>query len=243
MKKTSSTILFLLTFLLASGQSKRYSDIFDFNLKGNPKSIKEISSFRFDDYLNPEYSSLFEKGINSLFSIDEYHFDSLGMLNKKYKREILDTSGYWVDYSSRRMSQYNDTIIILDYFESGSLNWKEKKILNDKGFLKKKIVEFPVVDTVIYKRDDANRIIECYSHSIGIDSQVIKIKNIQYNEKDCIKKEEEYIKCFGAMYDEPSIRTHTTDYQYSYDLNGNWIVRSTIQNNEITILTQRIICY
>ena len=242
--KTIFTILFVIMTVLCHGQKNNYNDWFDMNLKVKPVSIKEVSIFSLTDFLKPNLKMYLNSTLNQMFFVDEFHFDSNGLISKEYHKNILDTTGRWQDYKTRRLTQYKDSILVTDFYKNSrekSLN--EKRYLDEKGFLRRMIRTIPETDTIINERDQNNRIIKSYTSIQGTDTfSIIKIEN-EYNENGDIKIEKRWTRRSGPMYNKPSIEEVKTFFNYIYDSFNNWIVKVSIIHNEVSIITQRSIKY
>ena len=238
------TLFLLVISILCQGQINSYNDLFDLNLKGKPKSIKEISIFPLNDFTNPRNTVFLNSTVNEMLTINEYHFDSTGLISKEYHKNLFDTIGRWTDSKTRKMTHYKDSIIVVGLFPNGQEAWKEKRYLDKSKFSNCKIYDFPHVDTLKIERDKNNRIIKSYNHNIGPDSQtIVKLTN-KYNSNGDILTQISYIKHFGLMYgNSPSIREIVTEFKYVYDNKNNWITRTAINDNKISDITQREILY
>ncbi len=238
------TLLLLVISVLCQGQINHYNDLFDLNLKEKPKSIKVISIFPLNDFTNPRNKIYLNSTVNEMLTIDEFHFDSKGLISKEYHKSIIDTSGRWINSKTKKMIDYKDSIIVVGLFQNGQEAWKEKRYLNKSEFLICKIYDFPNIDTLKIERDKNNRIIKSYRHNIGPDSQtIVKLTN-KYNSNGDILIQISYIKHFGFVYgNSPSIREEVTDFKYIYDNKNNWIIRTAINDNKISEITQREILY
>jgi hypothetical protein len=218
------------------GQNK-YNDWFDLNLKGKPKSVKEVSLTSFTDFLTRELNA----SLHSNLEIDEYYFDTLGLISKKFSKDYYETNGYWLDYSKIDILNFQDSIILIDSVSDRHEDWRERKYLDKNQFLKRRVSEIPMFpQTFIYQRDEFNRIIEVDRDSYHIDSGV-KIKTIyELNANGDIVCEKNHIEWF---YKKSSFEDKITTYQYVYDTKNNWIIRISITDNGISKITQREIKY
>jgi len=228
---------------LCQGQKNSYNDWFDMNLKGNPKSVKEISIFPLDDFTNPKLNIYLNSTVNQMLFIDEFYFDSLGIISKEFHKDILDTIGRWIDYKTKKIIQYKDSIIVIGFFPNGQEAWREKRYLEKNEFLRSKIHDFPNIDTTMLERDKNNRVVKSHYHLIGTDSETLIIIDNEFNEKGDIILQKSFNKRFGIMYDTPSVSETVTTFSYIYDSFNNWICKISMRDNNINMITQREIKY
>ncbi len=233
------TIIFVITNLMCFGQNK-YNDWFDLNLKGKPKSVKEVSLTSLTDFVTRELNA----SLNSNLLIEEYYFDTIGLISKKFSKSYNGTTGYWLDYSKIDILNFQDSIILIDSVSNRHIEWRERKYLDKNGFLKRRFSEIPMFpETIIYQRDEFNRIIQVDSKSYHIDAGV-KIKTInELNANGDIVSEKSHIERSFAHSDKSSIEDKITTYQYVYDTKNNWIIRISITDDSISKITQREIKY
>ncbi|OFX34737.1 MAG: hypothetical protein A2X08_00980 [Bacteroidetes bacterium GWA2_32_17] len=243
--KKSLLIIFIISTVLCYGQTNKYNDWFDFNLKGSPKIIKEVSVFSLTDFLNPVLVSFLNSSVKSLFFIDEYYFDSLGVITTEFHKSISDTTSKWQVNRKKTIINYKDSIIKISYIPNCKdlvESCREKKKLVENEFVYCKITDCSI-DTVIYERDKNNMIIKIYDHFIGTDFQIISVIENELNENGDIKLQKRISKNWGVMSDKPSIRKTITTYKYIYDSYNNWILKLSIIDKEINMVTQREIKY
>ena len=233
------TIIFVITNLVCFGQNK-YNDWFDLNLKGKPKSVKEVSLTSLTDFLTFELNA----SLNSNLDIDEYYFDTLGLISKKFSKDCYETTGYWLDYSKIDILNFQDSIILIDSVSDRHEEWRERKYLGKNQFLKRRVSEIPMCPkTIIYQRDKFNRITQVYSESYYIYAG-LKIKTIyELNANGDIVSEKSHIERSFAPSDKSSSEDEITTYQYVYDTKNNWIIRISITDDTISKITQREIKY
>jgi len=223
----------------AFSQISPYNDSFDFNLKGNPKSIKEVSLFSMTD------SILFNlhNDFTMLSSINEYKFDTSGNIIKEYSKWVFSPSGSWRDYSQKETFNYKDSVITL-YHDKYSDKYEVRRYYDEQGYLIRKI-STSSPDTIIYKRNLDHRIYQSYEHYIGTDSQQITTLSNEYNSNGDVQKQKRCDKRFGIMYIDsgPSIHETIYEYKYIYDSANNWIMKISFINDSISEITQRKINY
>jgi hypothetical protein len=242
--KTLLTIFIGIMTILCQGQNNSYNDWFDMNLKEKPKLVKEISIFPLDDFSNPELKIYLNSTINQMLFIDEFHFDSLGLILKEFHKDILDTIGHWIDYKTeKKVIQYKDSIILIGFFPNGQEAWKEKRYLEKNEFLSSRIRDFPNIDTTLFERDKNNRVIKSYYHLIGTDSQAIILIDNKFDDNGDLILQKSLEKRFGIMYRTPSINETVTAFSYIYDSFNNWIFKISMRDNKINMITQREIKY
>jgi len=232
------TILFVITNFVSFGQNK-YTDWFDLGLKGKPISLKEIEIFSLSNFLEPNMSFYYNSTVKSSVFVKEYYFDTFGLISKLYKKDIIDTSGRWFDFSTAKIEHYKDSIIITE--KEGW--WKEKRFLDKNEFLKTKIIGPLGYDTMVFERDSNDRIIKEFRHFYSVDFGKIIKTSYELNDKGDIVLEKRMIKSFNVNYDEPIIIDNITNYQYFYDKKNNWILRISIIDNKVSTITQRTIQY
>jgi hypothetical protein len=236
--KTLFTLLFLITNFVSYGQNK-YTDWFDLGLKENPKIVKEIEIFSLSDFLESNMALYYNSSLKSNVFVNEYYFDTRGLISKLYQKDIIDTVGHWLDFSIAHIEHYKDSIIIKR--EAGW--WKEKRDLDKNEYLKSKIISSSGYDTIIYLRDGHNWIINEYRHFFSVDFGRITKTAYERNDKGDIIAEKRSAESYGVLFKEPYIEDNILHYQYVYDAKNNWIVRICIIDNEVSSITQRNIQY
>ena len=239
MMRTLITIFFLTITSICIGQPKNHADLFDFNLKGEPKSIKEISIFSLSDtsFFNYPYD------LSKTSMIDEYQFDSVGnIVKERHKWFLSPPLDRWIDYSQKEAFDYKDSVVTIYTFPGETS--QIRRYYDEQGYLIKKISNFNR-DTTTYLRDSNHRIKSSYEYYCGIDTEEIIEKQNEYYSNGDIQKEKRYIKSFGASYQEcgPSIQNTVSEFKYIYDSRNNWIIKITYENDEISLITQREIKY
>ena len=137
--KTIFSTFFVIFSVFCLGQKNSYNDWFDKNLKGKPKTITEVSIFPLTDFTNSSLKLYLDSKVNQMLFIDEFHFDSLGLISKEFHKGIFDTVGLWTDYKTIKTTHFKDSIIMIGHFPNGQESWKEKRYLDKNGFLLCKI--------------------------------------------------------------------------------------------------------
>jgi len=236
--KALTNLFFGIITLVCQGQQCNYSDWFEFNLKGEPKNIKDISIYSLFDTTFFNLSC----DLKSCSVINEFQFDSLGFIVKKRDKQYsYSCFTKWIDYCNYEAKNYKDSIIGI--YNLGGENIEIKRFYDKTGYLIKEI--FAKSDTSIFSRDSNHRIIGSYVHLYGTDFDIVTIKNIEYNLNGDIQKEkvtEDYstINCEDC---ESSRKENEFEYKYIYDSYSNWIVKIRCENNVISMITQREITY
>lgn len=233
-----NTIILGTITLISQGQQSNYNDWFEFNLKGKPKKIKDISIYSLSDttFLNLPCE------LKSCSVIDEFQFDSLGFIvRKRDKQYNFSLFTKWIDYSVSKAINYKDSIIAI-YNLSGE-NIEIKRFYDQDGFLIKEI--FDKTDTSLFSRDLSHRIKTSYVHFYGTDFNIITIKNLEYNINGDIQQEKRSEKYSTINCEEcqSSTKEYVYEYKYIYDPFKNWILKICFVNDKISMITQREIIY
>ena len=232
--RTLLTILFLTVISSFSGQVNKYNDWFDFNLKGKPKQVTEVTIFSLTDNTSKE---LFDNSVNKVTTKDVYCFDSLGIIEKEFHKSILYLTGRWI---INKYSSNNDSIIEVSH---GYHGYFTKKYLDHNKYLMSEIGE---QDTTKFIRDLNHRVIKKTIRGYYTDSGVNDTTLYEYNENGDVIIENEYQKHSFASFQSESPDTtihYTYHYRYVYDAKINWIVKVCIANDSISTITQREIVY
>jgi hypothetical protein len=226
--------------LISYGQKNNYNDWFDFNLKAGPRSVKEITLLNLTTFFEPDFTAYLNSSLKLNAIVDEYYFDTLGLVSKEYHKNILDTLGRWIDYSKMDLFQFRDSIIIVSYYSDGDEEWREKRFLDHNGYICSKIIESFCPDTIVFKRDSHNRIIEKYRNWYCIDYGKKENTVYELNDNgDIITERRKEIIADSQEANEKSI----IRYEYIYDANLNWVIKVTHYDNEILSITQRKLEY
>jgi hypothetical protein len=241
--KTFIYILLATITLISQGQQCYYSDWIEFNLKENPKSVREISLLSFSDYTKEDFLVYFNNSLKWNFELHEYYFDTIGFISKEFHKYPIDTLGYWRDYSTKKILQDKDSIIITFFDSDGYKTRIETRYLDKYGFISRKIDDCHCPDTVIYTRDFNNRIIKEYRNWYCIDYGQKIYTDFELNDNGDIKYKKEIIYPDQFECEEPCSSILEEKFEYNYDSNGNWIIKITYMNNEILSITQREINY
>jgi len=237
--KTVFSIIFITIATFSFGQQNKYNDWFDFNLKEKPLNVKEITLFSFTNYIKPDSKLFLNNSLKGEFWIDEYHFDSLGIISKEFHKIVVDTLGHWTDYSKMKLIQHADSIILYDPHDN---EWKERRFLDNNGHLSRKIVDGFCPDTVIFERDTNGRIIQEYRHYFCIDYGQIVNTTYELNYNGDIKLAKSSSQNISVG-NELSDSKGSMFYDYIYDAKMNWIIKLTLIDNEVLSITQREIQY
>jgi hypothetical protein len=241
MKTHQLTILFAILTISCFGQENRYNDWFDLNLKGKPKSIKEITVLSLTLTTSVGQEEYLDLPFNQMLIIGEFYFNPSGILIKEYHKDHFDNAGKWTNYKIERFSQKGDSIVLSCFESNSKMKWQEERQLDSNNFIRCRVVEY---DTIRYERDYLNRIIKSRRFLIGIDfPRKIEVE-YEYNENGDIKSTKEVIAYLALNTPEkPSIRETTTFFSYTYDFHKNWIVKVSMSDNEVSTITQREIKY
>ena len=241
MKTHQLTILFAILTVLCFGQENKYNDWFDLNLKGKPKSIKEIKVLSLTLTTSKDQESYLDLPFNLMLIIDEFYFDTSGILSKEYHKDHLNKVGRWTNYKIEKISQNGDSIILSCFESNIKMKWREEIQLDSNNFIRSKIVEY---DTIRYERDYLNRITKSKRFLVGVDFPRKIEDEYEYNENGDIKSEKRVIEYLVLNTPEkPSISETTTIFSYTYDSHKNWIVKISMSDNEVSYITQREIKY
>lgn len=228
---------------VCNGQNNTYSNWFDLNLKGTPKSIKEIELLSLTEYFKPEFSVYLNNSLKWNSLVNQYYFDTLGVISKEFHKSVLDTTGRWTDYSKMKTLQYEDSIVLINYDSDGDEAWRERRFLDKNKFIRCKIIDSFCPDTVIFERDSNNRIIKEYRSFYCIDYGQ-KINTVyELNDNGDVKFEKAFIHSIVFDCKEPCNNKSMIRYEYIYDAKLNWIIKVTFMNNEVLSVTQREIQY
>jgi hypothetical protein len=177
------SIIISFTNLICYGQNK-YSDLFDLNIKGNPKVIREISIMSLADAYKLNYK---DSSLESNLFIDEYYFNSQGIITKEFHK-FPYTSGNWINYSNADIHNYRDSIIMIFNDSHGEKESEERRYLNKSKFLMSKIRNSLLgFDSTLYERDTHNRIVKQYKHWFDIDYGETKMTMFELNENGDIE--------------------------------------------------------
>jgi hypothetical protein len=241
--KALITSLILLIPLISYGQKNNYSDWFDFNLKAKPKSTKEITLLALPTYFKPDFLEYLNNSLKLNAFVDEYYFDTLGLISKEFHKAPVDTMGQWTDYSKMKVIQYKDSIILINYYSDNSEAWREKRFLDKDGYMRCKIVDSACPDTVMFKRDSNNRIIKKFRSWYCIDYGQKVNTEYALNENGDISLERQINDSISSDNYGPLNNKDLLRYEYIYDTNFNWVIKVTYQDNEIILITQREIKY
>lgn len=243
MKKILIAISLMSIPLLNYGQKNNYNDWFDLNLKAKPRSTREITLLALTTYFKPDFSAYLNNSLKQNVFVDEYYFDTLGLISKEFHKYSLDTMGRWTDYSEMKLLQYKDSIILTKYYSDGVQAFREKRFLDNNGYIRCKIVDSDCPDTVIFKRDSNNRIVKKYTHWFCIDYGREDNTEYRLNDNADVILERSLNESIANDNEEPLNNITSTRYEYVYDTNLNWVVKVAFQNNEILSITQREIKY
>lgn len=238
--KVNLTIFLFLIFTGSYGQ-KKHCDWFDMNLKGKPSYVKEISIYSLSDIISPEYKNL-GSTLYNLLAINEYYFDSIGCIKREIHKNYTDNfdSGADTLYKTETIS-YNDSIVTKKYFSGKQLVSNEVKIFDKTGYLERINLQGFVDGSIIYERDSNHQIKTIIEDLTGIDTSS-KTKNILKRNSlgDIIYKKTE-LELVTALDSSMEIKNTTETYKYIYDINNDWILKTTFYNDSLTLITQRII--
>lgn len=241
--KALITLLILSISLISYSQKNNYNDWFDFNLKAKPRSTKEITLLALTTYFKPDFSEYLNNSLKLNAFVDEYYFDTLGLISKEFHKTPADTVGQWTDYSKMKLILYNDSIILINYYSDRSETWREKRFLDINGYMRCKIVDSACPDTVVFKRDSNNRIIKKFRNWYCIDYGQKVNTEYELNENGDISLERVLNDSISCDNYGPSRNKDLLRYEYLYDTNLNWVIKLTYQDNEIILITQREIKY
>jgi hypothetical protein len=225
--------VFVIT-LSCDNHNERYSDWFDMNLKGDPRSVHEVSILPPIDTTFPNVDLT-----NRDFSlIHEYFFNSAGMLTKEFQYVWQNPNRSWINY--KEYSTYQDSIVVQGHFTgSGGGDFKEVRFLDKNGYMVRKII---LRDTVYYHRTSKHKIERKYEHLIGIDSPMKRRTDLKYNDHGDIEYEK-LIEIQFLINGESLPFEIVNQYQYIYDNNDNWIIKICLNDSNISSITQRKITY
>jgi hypothetical protein len=139
---------------------------------------------------------------------------------------------------------YKDSIILINYYSDGDEAWREKRFLDNNGYLSSKIVDSSCPDTVIYKRDSKNRIVEKYRNWFCVDNGQRENTEYELNDNGDVILERS-LKHGFAFFDSDESLSNISEirYDYIYDANLNWVVKVAYQDDEILSITQRELKY
>lgn len=151
--------------------------------------------------------------------------------------------GRWTDCSEMKLLQYKDSIVLTNYYSDGVQAWREKRFLDNNGYMSCKIVDSDCPDTVIFKRDSNNRIVKKYRHWFCIDYGREENTEYRLNDNSDVSLERSLNENSATDNEEPLSNMNLISYEYIYDTNLNWVVKVAFQNNEILSISQREIQY
>ena len=194
-------------------------------------------------YFKPDFLEYLNNSLKLNAFVDEYYFDTLGLISKEFHKTPPDTMGRWTDYSKMKLILYNDSIILINYYSDRSEAWREKRFLDINGYMRCKIVDSACPDTVMFKRDSNNRIIKKFRNWYCIDYGQKVNTEYELNENGDISLERVLNDSISSDNYGPLRNKDLLRYEYIYDTNLNWVIKVTYQDNEIILITQREIKY
>ncbi len=239
--KTNLTILLFLILTSSYGQEKYY-DWFDMNLKGKPTYVKEISIYSLSDLTSKEYEFFQDSTLNNFVAINEYYFDMNGCVSNEVYKKFFDDYKSGIDtLHTIETIEYKDSIVTKKFFAGKQLVDKQVKIFDKNGYLERIILQGYVTGSIIYKRDSKYQIKTIFENLTGIDTNSktkISLQRNDFGDVTCKKTESEL---YTALDNSNEKKESIENYQYIYDTDNNWIIRTTFENNSLTLITQRII--
>lgn len=239
--KTLLFLYFALLSMFCLGQKNRYNDWFDMNLKGKPKSVKETTIFSLNFMTGQDSEELSGTPLSMALIVDEFYFDSLGLISKQYHKNFLQSNGQWTYYRTEDYTRYQDSIILPCFNQKGQELWREKRYLDKNEFLSRKLIDY---DTTIYRRDSFNRIQTSHAYSVNIDNPILTDIENEYDTTHDVRiekrRDENLIFRNKAA---PSVEESISTYDYVYDSQHNWILKVCRGGGEISTITEREIKY
>ncbi len=239
--KTNLTILLFLIFTSSYGQEKYY-DWFDMNLKGKPTYVKEISIYSLSGLTSKEYEFFLDSTLNNFLAINEYYFDTNGCVSREAHKNFDDDFKIAIDtlYTIKR-TVYTDSIVTKKFFAGKQLVDREVKIFDKNGYLERINLQGYVTGSISYERDSNHQIKTILENLTGIDTRSKTKTSLQRNDfgdVTCKKTESEL---YTALDNSTEKKESIENYQYIYDSDNNWIIRTTFENDSLTLITQRIL--
>jgi hypothetical protein len=239
--KTNLTILLFLILTNSYGQEKYYN-WFDMNLKGKPTYVKEISIYSLADLTSKEYEFFLDTTLNNFLAINEYYFDMNGYVSREIHKNFFEDYNSGIDtLHTIETIEYKDSIVTKKFFVGKQLVDRTVKIFDKNGYLERILLEGYVTGSIIYKRDSKNQIKTIFENLTGIDTSSktkISLKRNDFGDVTCKKTESEQ---YTAIDNSNEKKESIENYQYIYDTDNNWIIRTTFENDSLTLITQRII--
>ena len=253
MLNKTSTLYFIVVLAISCSPQEQYvfNEWTHLNLKHKPKEILETYSFSPNSILSLPDSLQewwLEQPIKESLSYKLISFDTNGFISeeKYHDFEFESTNDSILGDIITELITRNDSIIIKQYSELLPENCYERIYVLDKnGLPTKKIVTLlnrpGIVESFI--RDNENRIVKIISKTYGIDTHGESTTKFALNSfADPVQE----VKCGETImynYDEIVNYCDTVKYHYIYDNYNNWIMKTTISNEEISTIVQRTITY
>lgn len=231
-------IILVFCFSSASGQIIYPQNWSEFNLKGSPSYVKEIELVDFQRMISHYYDS----PVNYAVGINEYHFDSTGVVIKSISKSQKDSLGRGALDMISNYKHYGDSILVIKTSNSGDTIISRVKYLDNNGFVKYCHSYFlGNKSSLKFIRNDKNEIITIYKMDVGTDTTLTKWITNEYNlngdlQSQSMELDPEIFK--------PTKKNSTVTFKYVYDNNDNWIVRIAIIDGEnVGSITEREIKY
>ena len=175
-------------------------------------------------------------------AINEYYFDMNGWVSNEVYKKFFDDYKSDIDtLHTTETIEYKDSIVTKKFLEGKQLIDKQVKILDKNGYLERIILQGYVTGSIIYKRDSKYQIKTIFENLTGIDTSSktkISLQRNDFGDVTCKKTESEL---HTALDNSNEKRESIENYQYIYDTDNNWIIRTTFENDSLTLITQRII--
>lgn len=234
--------LFVVVTVFSCKRKTLCNDWFDMNLKNKPKSIVEIETFS----LMEMYSKDKEMSLDSSLSIwtAKYgiSFNRKGRIIEKTVKERGEKSETTFLYKYHKKNKTKYVIEVSEKSAERALTWEESIVRNPETCATMRIVNYPVIDTTYFERDEDNRVIEKKRYLYGADSKSV-IKHFYKLNTNGDKVIEIVSRKFEFEDGMVSESIDTLNYDYIYDFANNWIVRIQKEMDKIILITQRTIEY
>lgn len=235
------------------------NDLEKMNLKGNVEFLKEESGESSDIFLFDqngmkirEISKMGDQG----FRVIKYNYQS-GKLSssdsktimRNYISEDVSTLKYDIDgiLTSEESKDYTN---IYKYNEKGNVievitDWKNKEF--QKESIQKNFYSNASLDSSVFTNvfpDNSNSIQKVYFKNGLVTSTVYLHKGeVSHSGQYEYDKNGNQISFTFKDYSDGKINESKKKFEYSYDPNGNWIEKKTLEEDRVTNITKRTLVY
>ena len=236
-------VLLLVAASIFSCKSKPVcNDWFELNLKNKPKSIVEVEMFSLMEMYSKDKKMSLDSSLSIWTSKQEISFNKKGRINEKTVRERGEKAETTYLYKYEKKNKIKYVVEVTENSADRALQWEEFIVRDPKTCSSMRIVNYPVIDTTYFKRDDSNREVEEMKLLYGAGSKSVVRHSYELNDNgdkivEIVSKKLEFED--GTV----SQSVDTMSFDYIYDFANNWIVRIQKEKDKIILITQRTIVY